>query len=181
MAVVPVLPAVVAGAPYPSSSLSAFEAVAAFLLAPPLAELEHTTGTSIPNATFTAVPWNIEVYDLPTANKGHSTSVNPSRYTVVYPGVYEMEASPAFTNNLTGVRICDLRVNGTAINGSRGQIGGNAGSGFPAIIPPRIRKQYFNIGDYVEAFVYQDSGAPLTLYNVADIGAGSFSIKWVSN
>jgi len=181
MPVVPVLPVLVAGAPYPSSSISAMLAVQAFLLKPPQARLRQIVSQSLPNGVPTALTFT--AFDVDTdylGNQGHSNSVNPSRYTVNWPGQYECSGGVSFNANATGARGCYWAVSGTRVLGCEVVTpttpgGPNHGS------TARGELIYLNIGDYVELWGYQTSGAPLTTIANLTEAASTLNIIWRSN
>ena len=152
-----------------------------FLLAPPIAELRQTVAQSLTNATFTAITFDTEDVDKDVSGAGgHSTSVNTSRFTAVYPGWYQVSGGVGFANNLTNVRITHIRVNGTTLNGSR-QLMTAANSGINAtMVPVRTKHVFLNVNDYVEVWAFQDSGGALN----TDVNAetqSTMTVRWVSN
>jgi len=181
MAVVPVLPAVVAGAPYPTSSISAMLAVQAFLLKRPTARLRQIVAQSIPSGAFTPITFTFSDVDqdyLTPTNAGHSNSVNTSRYTANYPGWYLCSGGVSFAVNAAGVRACYWYVNGSPSNGveSMGATVGTVNFGTVA----RSELIYLNANDYLELNAYQTSGAGLNTVT-SGVAATTMNVVWQSN
>lgn len=121
---------------------------------PPRCHAFQSVAQSIPNNTSTAVLLGGEQVD----NNGiHSTSVNPSRMTIVTPGRYRCIGQAAFAANATGYRIVYLSRNGGAVAQSRGN----------AISIVSLQQAYAEIlcsaGDYIEMDVQHTAGAALNL------------------
>jgi hypothetical protein len=119
----------------------------------------YNAGTqSISTGVETAVTFNTELQDTGGV---HSTTVNPSRFTVVVPGYYQAEFNATFSASGSGIRQLYFKING----------GDFAGDGLVVVAPLAAAHQfavtlplrYLNAGDYVEAYVYQTSGSTLTL------------------
>ncbi len=133
---------------------------------------------SIPNATVTAMLWDVENYDT---NAFHSTTgANTDRITIPsgQEGYYSITANVNWATNATGFRNGSIRVNNDATT-----IGAVV-----YIQPYNIASTensmeittvfYLNVGDYVTFNVYQDSGGNLNTgstkrdyINVTKLGA----------
>lgn len=150
----------------------------AFLQSPPIAELRQTTAQSIPNAAYTPLQFNAE--DVDSAG-GHDNVTNNTRYTAVYAGWYQVSGGSGSVPNATGRRITALAVNGAVANGS--QISpNNTGAASDTNVPTRTKLVFLNVGDYVELWLYQDSGGALNTNSaVAGVTQSSMTVKWVSN
>ena len=109
---------------------------------------------SIPHYTETALLWDVENYDTDFL---HSTSVNPSRITAPVKGAYAFDVAASFASNGTGVRYICLIINGTN-KFSETQVLGSAADNAYLQLSDTL---YLDSGDYVEAFVYQNSGGSL--------------------
>jgi len=121
------------------------------------AMVSFTVSPSIPNATFTAVDYDNEVFD--TASY-HDNLVNPSRMTIpAGVGSVRLSAFVGWTSHGTGERICEFRKNGVPFIGggrvrdpnSDGLVGQCAVSGIIPVVE----------GDYFEFFVFQSRGGAL--------------------
>jgi hypothetical protein len=119
----------------------------------------NSSDISIANNTDVYLTFNSEKFDT---DAFHSTSSNTGRITVPSgkAGYYQVYSSVQFLNNATGVRIIQLRKNGTVenYNGLFGNSSNRTGLSVSATI-------YGSVGDYFEVSVYQDSGTTL------DVGA----------
>jgi hypothetical protein len=131
-----------------------------------------STAQSISDATWTALTIDTEVYD---SDGGHSTTTNTSRYTVQVAGTYLITGTAAFAANATGNRAVRLAVNGTAIIGS-----------FDKTLPATathsssrlsVAQAVCAVGDYIEVYGYQNSGAALNTSTGTDV-APSLSTQW---
>jgi hypothetical protein len=147
-----------------------------FVLARPLAILRQTTTQSLPTGTATALTFDTEDIDR---DNGHSTSVNPSRYTSQTAGYYYVTAHGSFAGNATGVRNIAAYVNGTqstslmATTSSTLTAGTTAHLSFSGIV-------YLNVSDYLEIFATQTSGGALSTSVTAPHQA-FLSVVWVSS
>lgn len=125
---------------------------------PPLAKLRNSVGQSIANNTGVALTWDTEDVD---SVGGHSTVTNTSRYTCQtgYPGWYQVTACVCFTGNATGTaREIYLEVNGTAVSGSSAHTPPPSAQQIAVITSTPVE---LAVGDFVEAWVLQDSGGAL--------------------
>lgn len=132
--------------------------VLTFLSNPPGLEMSQTVGqsfssSSTPSTGVTFTSEDNDPYGM------HSNSVNTSRVTAIYSGIYCAGATTAFVASATGSRGGLWAVNGTALNGSFCWIPAN-GSGFTAT-PIAIKSFFLNVGDYVELWAAQTSGGSL--------------------
>ncbi len=146
-----------------------------FLFGKPIAVLRQTVAQSIPNGAATAITMDVE--DVDSAN-GHDTSSNTSRYTAVYPGWYRLSGGASFAVNATGVRAAYWYKNGSVINGSEA-IGPAATAVFHATSARSILV-YLSVGDYVELYGYQTSGAGLNTAVSAE-HQSTMIVEFVSN
>lgn len=175
MATVPVLPALIAGGPYPSSSISAMLAVQAFLLARPVAELRQATTQSIPATTWTSLAF--DAFDVDTAS-GHSNVTLNSRYVAQYAGWYVVGGGYNPLVSAVGGRGTRWAVNGTPVNASSLFAPATAatGAGYPA----RVKRVFLNQADYIELQVYQSTAGALGTDTTGD-SASSMTIGWDRN
>lgn len=118
----------------------------------------NNANLSIPSGEWTAVSQNAEDYDT---HSFHSTSVNNSRMTVPsgqagkYLIVFNAEFAQSAGGNMRGFRIY---MNGTHILTSQETAASNAKVAGSVSVVIQLSE-----GDYVEGYVYQDSGGALNL------------------
>jgi len=137
------------------------------------ADAFHSTTQSIANGTVQAVVFNSENYDT---NNYHSTSSNTSRMTVPSDGKYQVTATVPFVNNATGVRYVFFCINGATSGRYGSQTVPGTGAGLDTIITGTTTIPLV-AGDYVEVYVYQNSGGALNLHsNTTFPGAIKFTI-----
>jgi hypothetical protein len=128
------------------------------------------------SATFTAVRFDVEDYDRGGFWRGFTTR---TRLTVPTTGIYLVCGTVSFTNNATGQRVLQLRLNGSGsgITGVAAQVSNLSGTYLA--VPTLVTVLSLTAGDYIELFAYQDSGSQLTLQ--AESGpqywSNSFMIK----
>lgn len=131
----------------------------------PHAMLWQSSSQSIPNSsTFT----NIVTWDQSTSDNwfGHSASVNPSRYTAQVAGYYQVNCQVTYHNSAgLLVRALELQVNGTASNGTAAYNQSYSNNFTSVNVPGAIL--FMNVGDYVEANTWQNSGGAITLVSGA--------------
>lgn len=135
-------------------------AVETYLLtSPSAARVTHSTTQSIANSTFQALTFDTETFDTDTM---HSAGTNPTRLTAITAGKYVVTACAAFASNATGARIAALRLNGSQLNQQRIP----AVNGYETMI---VLSDIYNLAanDYVEVFVFQDSGAALNVISAS--------------
>ena len=118
----------------------------------------NNANVSIPASEWTVVPQNAEDYDT---HGFHSTTVNSSRMTIPsgqdgkYLIVFNARFAVSAAGNLRGFRIY---LNGsTPIAAQEGAIANVAVAGSISVL------YSLSAGDYVEGFVYQDSGGALNI------------------
>lgn len=125
-----------------------------FLLSPPQCRAYANTGTSLPNATFTAVALDGEDGD---SDAMHSTSTNNSRVTAVTAGLYLLHGQVGHDAvNTTGYRTMAIRLNGSAVIAYSDRAV-PAGATIPSFTGTSCLYQ-LSAGDYVELIAYQSSG-----------------------
>lgn len=118
------------------------------------------TNQAIATGTFTAVTFDSDEWDVGNC---HSTTANPTRFTVPHggAGVYLLSAVISFMTSAVGQRIIKVTKNGQEIRGN-GYImtstGGVyvTGMSFSLVTP-------LNDGDYLEVIAYQDTGGNLNI------------------
>lgn len=112
---------------------------------------------TISNVTYTALTFNTEQFDT---NSFHSTSANTSRFTIPsgYAGKYLINGQVLCDNNATGWRAFYFYKNGAGYLYTSNVQG--------STIEPTITASYvadLAVGDYVELFYWQNSGASRTV------------------
>lgn len=134
----------------------------AWLPTHPAARMIRTSGGTIPHATWTVVAMNSEEFDTHGA---HSTSVNPSRFTCPYTGLYRVSGGGGFASNATGSRTWRLHKNGAAVDGSTGPgiLGSDASNTAMQTVTILC-----TAGDYLELAGYQSSGGALATSTTAE-------------
>ena len=128
---------------------------------------------SISNNTATAITFNSEVLDT---NNFHSTSSNTSRMTIpaAYAGKYMVVGQIFVQNNGNGTRRLEIYKNGSSF--ARTQNFADASE-----------QGYLNINttmslavsDYVELYVFQNSGSTLSIYGGTAPQLGWFNITYL--
>lgn len=128
----------------------------------PAVRAYNNASISISNNVTTVLTFNSERWDT---NAMHSTSSNTSRLTCVTAGKYVATVCVSFAANATGIRDVLIRLNATT---DIAQILlPNAGGTFPTIIEVTATVD-MAVNDYLEAYVYQNSGGNLNVLNAAD-------------
>jgi hypothetical protein len=133
----------------------------------------NSANLTITNGTFTAVTLDSERWDTGTATEQHSTSSNTDRLTCRRTGLYSITASFQWTANITGDRILSIRLNGS----SSDEIGRDRSAPASAteITCQSVNTQWrLADGDYVSAYVYQESGGSLA----SQVGSGKYGIEF---
>jgi hypothetical protein len=119
----------------------------------------NTSGSlSVTNTTWTAVPWTAEDFDT---DSFHDNVTNNSRVTIPAgkAGKYLVSAFGTFDSNTTNARYMSIYKNGTAVK----MFAYKAADIFPTIQADLVMNLAVN--DYVQIYVYQDSGSTRLFYN----------------
>lgn len=129
----------------------------------PSARVYNNAVIAVANNTDVVLTFNSERYDTDTI---HSTITNTSRLTCKTAGIYDIWAAVEFAGNATGIRYLSIRLNGTTYIA---RIGAPATS---TIIHALNVSCHYSLtaNDYLEALVYQNSGAALNVNS-----AGNYS------
>ena len=127
------------------------------LIVPPACLVGASATLNIPNSTWTGVTFVTERFDTDAL---HDNSVNPSRFTITTPGIYQISAYVTWSGSVGGnQRDLALRVNGSTYAAfSRGPI--TAGSGGLTNLSVAWD---LDAGDYFEIAANQDSGITMTV------------------
>lgn len=126
---------------------------------------------SIPNNAWTAIAFNSEDYDQGSM---HSTSSNTSRITIPanHAGLYLMTAQVAFDNNATGFRGAAFYKNGAVLYTSEQSVPLTGSLTIVNISALAV----LAVADYIELFVYQNSGAALNAGNASRSSANHLQV-----
>lgn len=120
----------------------------------PAARVTHNASQTINGSTLTVLAFNTERFDTDDI---HDTVTNNSRLTCRTPGVYAIIANVQWTQNNTGSRLLEIRLNGATVIARQRQFGVSASE-------IAIATHYqLTAGDYVEVRVFQDSSGGGTL------------------
>ena len=152
------VPTVSTLATYPSATYNTYTAQNINnLIVPPACVVGASATLNIPNSTWTGVTFVTERFDTDAL---HDNSVNPSRFTITTPGIYQISAYVTWSGSVGGnVRDLALRVNGSTYAAySRGPI--TAGSGGLTNLSVAWD---LDEGDYFEIAANQDSGITMTV------------------
>jgi hypothetical protein len=153
------------------------------LLSPPRVQLTRAGSGGMSNGSITAVDFTgAEVYDTDTM---HDTTTHSTRITFTHGGTYDTRAACAWAANGTGARYMSIQLNGT------GQVlAGDSCDGFGSGDNPILSCSVdyaATAGDYIELYVFQNSGGTLDLLGTNSsmvVGTRkapmSFSARWVS-
>lgn len=138
-------------------------------------------GRQVATQTFTTGVWaavTLDATDVDT-DSGHSNVTNNSRYTAQVSGWYWVVGFCAWTNTNTSHDIfCALYVNGSIMLGT-GQAVEKTGSDFASVSASSL--VFLHVGDYVEVFARQDTGANyVTWTNNVDL-TPCMNLVWVRN
>lgn len=183
MGAIPTIPAAyTVGQRWTRKAAAAHATALNFLLSPPRCEAVHHTVISPATATWAVVPFDTETYDTDSM---HDLVTNTSRVTAQTPGRYEITAVVSFAGNATGDRRAQIRQNAAGAIGGGTQVSQLAahpaavGASVLTTVELPARDIYLNAGDYVELFVWQNSGGALAL--TADAPNTYLRARWVSN
>jgi len=149
-----------------------------FLISPPRCKLRKSVTQSIPNAVYTAITWDTEVYDTDTM---HDNVTNNTRITFTTAGTYLITLNAMWGSSGTGARRIVIEKNGTTY-----------GTGTFVITPfatPGVAFAYngatvsveaqFSANDYIIVWGYQDAGTSLNFAGTAE-GYSNISARWIA-
>lgn len=127
----------------------------------PAASVERTTTQSIGTGSATAVSFGAELFD----HGGCWVIGSPTRLTAPVAGVYSVSAAVEFAANATGNRQVHIYTNGS--EHSRITVP-SVGAGLATRVSHNAIVQ-LAAAEYVEVFVFQDSGGNLNITNGANM------------
>ena len=150
-----------------------------FLISPPRVKVYKTANQSIGSSGWACLTWDAEAFDTDTM---HSNVTANSRITFTTAGTYLITLNCFWANNATGLRNHKIELNGTTTEGS----GTDMIEPF-AIAPVAATHsganisfiQTFAANDYINAFVWQNSGGALNLAGVSE-SHSSLSANWIA-
>jgi hypothetical protein len=125
---------------------------------------------SVPNATYTALTFNSELYDT---DGFHDNTTNNTRITIPSGkgGYYEVAFANPLANNTTGDRIYHIYKNGSLIS----EHGGTPSAVYP--IHEGKQNLLLAAGDYLELYFYQSSSSSMNILYTST--GGFFSVAFL--
>lgn len=147
-----------------------------FLLNPPMFFGYQATAQSVANNSATPITLDMETFDT---YGGHSTTTNTSRYVAQVAGTYLVTGTTAWVTNATDERVTGFAKNGTIIVGGS-QVQSPTLSGHVSVVQGTWIPVALNVGDYVEVWGTQTSGAALSTQADAALGKNSaLACVWI--
>lgn len=162
-----------------TGKLGQVSAAITFLLNPPHAYAYKPVNGALASSTWDVVSLGAELYDWSVTGM-HSTSTNSSRITAPETGIYNIEAFAKFEANAAGSRGLEIKKNAAGVETGGTQVyqeyrlpATNSTGFISASIDYPL-----TAGDYVELFVWQNTGGALNVLG----GASTLylSIRWSS-
>ncbi len=150
-----------------------------FMLSPPRVSVYRSAALTPSNASWTLVPWDGEEYD-PYSTAMHSLVSNISRLIAPEDGIYEIKCNIEWSANGTGDRGLDVRKNSadSQTGGTRIRFAAADSPGTLSAAVVTAIEEPLNATDYIQAFVWQNSGGGLGLGTGAD--SSQFQMRWVA-
>jgi hypothetical protein len=145
-----------------------------FFLGRPHVILTQGVAQAIANTTFTALTWDTEVRDNDAV---HSTVTNTSRMTVVTAGWYRVSGTCGWAGSATGQRLSRWAVNGTGVEGT--EIAFSSALSTTSAVPAVTADFFLNAGDFVELFVWQNTGGSLNT-NIGSTTKSRAQLLWLA-
>ena len=138
-----------------------------------------TSTQTIANVTWTAVTWDVEEFDT---NGFIDLSSHNTRITIPEDGYYVVGGTIGFDANNTGLRLLTIRINGDSTDRHAYHTANAYGASAYGIVLSSSTILQLSSGDYVEMFVYQDSGGNLDTQHVSNgDGRSAFYIYKIQN
>lgn len=134
----------------------------------PKVSVARSGAQTIPELTGTAIAWNSENWDIGPEHSGSSTQV-----IAAIAGIEDLKATIVWEPHTSGYRKVLFRVNGISDLAALGPIDGNGTEALHMSWPDEI---FLSEGDFLEVFVYFDSGGAVPDLDV--IGA-RMSMRYV--
>lgn len=146
------------------------------ILNPPMVQLQHTTTISVPNNTWTALPFQTEIIDTEGM---HSTTTNNTRVTPKTPGWYIGYFGMSWSGTTAGKRQVVPRKNGNLSNtvtyGRNDVQPTNSGAVFRGF---RFFMPFNGTTDYVEVAVWQNTGVGLSTISINVEDSPELTMRW---
>lgn len=158
---VPTLPYVTAGGRLLATFQNAIKDYLDYLMNRPGCQVYRTVAGTLATTTWSgAVGLDAEDFDR---DNMHNPSTNNSRITVVTAGRYRFTARHSWAANSTGTRTIMMRINSAGSDSGGTEIARSTAPGSAVIYTSHDCTASVNlgIGDYVEYFVWQNSGTTL--------------------
>lgn len=143
-----------------AAELNAFRDSINFLLNKPTAVLYQTTAQSVPNSAPVALQLNATQSDT---YGGHSNTTNNTRYTAQVAGEYWVMANGLLVSANGGDRSLQIYKNGTGLSTSF-IVDPAASTSYGAMGTLTATLVQMAVGDYVEAWIGQDTAGSLNTY-----------------
>lgn len=144
-----------------------------FVINRPVCDLRQTVAQALTNNAHTLITFDTE--DVDNDNM-HSPTTNPTRMTAQTAGRFTISAAVSFATNTSGRRLTSWFVNGTELSSAQLEFG-IAVSGNATQICSRTREIFLNVGDYLEADAFQNSGGSLNTV-VSTANQPNASVHW---
>lgn len=141
-----------------------------YLLNPPAASYQQTSGQSLTSGSVTPITWPTPVLDL----YGGYSAGTPTRYTGQVAGYYLISGSVSVAPNATGNRIAEIHKNGSGSAVVQGAVPA-AGAANSTTVPVTGFVFLNGSTDYIELDGFQSSGGPLS----TTASVTSLNIFWV--
>ncbi|TQM62940.1 hypothetical protein [Humibacillus xanthopallidus] len=149
-----------------AAKLNLLVATVNFANNPPQCYAYQTATQTLTSSVWGLVPLAGELFDVVQSGDSpmHDITTNNSRIYFRTAGKYEVTGQGYFVANATGTRLAQIRLNsggsdtgGTQVNVSQQSAGGGAAIAVP--MPSPVIS--VSAGDYVEMFLFQNSGSNL--------------------
>lgn len=141
-----------------------------FLHGPPAAKATQSTGTNVPDITWTTINFDAEAWDNASM---HSTATNTSRLTPTAAGKYLIVAQVGWSS--TSVTVAGARLTFNGVTTVIGQQSVNTSTSVGPYVNLSTVYAFNGSSDYVVVQGYQDSSGSLT----TNTGATFLSATWI--
>jgi len=126
---------------------------------PPIFRVYQTVSQNIPTGGWTSMDFQAEEFDT---DNGHDNTTNPSRFTVVTPGLWSFSGKVAWDSNTTDRRQTRWRKNGsTVVIGSENSVAPASTLTIQQAATVEVRMA---VGDYIELQAGHGSGTTRTTF-----------------
>ena len=176
MGVIPTIATATAGTVATAAYMNSIKAASDFWALTPRAYVYQSSVTSVANsaASWTLLPFQAEVFDIVQSGDSpmHDTTTDPSRVYIRTTGKYEINGQVQIVLNSVGYRAAQVRLNAAGSGSGGTQLALNvvdASSAALVSLPIPTVEVALTAGDYVEAFVQQNSGGSLNTVTGAGV------------